>query len=304
MRVFLTGGTGFIGTHLVRALIERGDECVVLSRSERDSWNLGGVRVVSGDPTAPGSWCAELAVCDAVVNLAGGRIVDPAHRWTPARKALLRRSRIETTRRVVEAITAAAEPPTVLISGSAIGYYGPRGDDVVDESEPAGSDFLAALATEWEAAALGAPAPVRVVLLRTGLALGRGGGVLDSLAPLFKLGLGGPWGDGTQWWSWIHIEDQVRLILHLLDGEAAGPVNATAPNPVTVNEFAKALGAALHRPALARAPAFALRMLLGEAAESLLDLQRVIPRRALESGFAFRYPEVGDALAEVFGSGG
>jgi len=304
MRVFLTGGTGFIGTQLVRALLGRGDECVVLSRSERDPWNLGSVRFVSGDPTAPGSWYADLATCDAVVNLAGARIVDPAHRWTPARKSLLRDSRIETTRCVVEAIAAAGERPKVLVSGSAIGYYGPRGDDAVDESAPAGSDFLATLAAEWEAAAVEAQPAVRVVLLRTGLALGRGGGVLDALTPLFKLGLGGPWGDGTQWWSWIHVADQVRLILHLIDGDTTGPVNATAPNPVTVNDFAKALGAALHRPALARAPAFALRMMLGEAADALLDLQRVLPKRALESGFAFAYPDLASALAEVFGTRG
>jgi uncharacterized protein (TIGR01777 family) len=304
MRLFLTGGTGFIGTHLVRALLERGDECVVLSRSDQDPWKRAGVRVVAGDSTAPGNWFAELAGCDAVVNLAGARIVEPAHRWTSARKASLRHSRIETTRRVVEAIAGAGGRVSVLVSGSAIGFYGPRGDDVVDESAPAGSDFLATLAAEWEAAALEAASLVRVVLLRTGLALGRGGGVLDALTPLFKLGLGGPWGDGTQWWSWIHVEDQVRLILQLIDGKLAGPVNATAPHPVTVNAFARALGAALHRPALARAPAFALRMVLGEAAEALLDLQRVIPRRALESGFAFRYPEVGTALAEVFGNRG
>lgn len=302
MRVFLTGGTGFIGSQLVRALTGRGDECVVLSRSARDPWNRGNVRLVSGTPTAPGSWYADLATCDAVVNLAGARIVDPAHRWTPARKSLLRDSRIQTTRCVVEAIAAAGERPKVLVSGSAIGYYGPRGDTVVDESTPAGSDFLATLAAEWEAAALEAPPAVRVVLLRTGLALGRGGGVLDALTPLFKLGLGGPWGDGTQWWSWIHVEDQVRLILHLIDGDTAGPVNATAPNPVTVNEFAQALGAALHRPALARAPAFALRMMLGEAAGALLDLQRVAPRRAIASGFAFGYPDLEAALAEVFGN--
>ncbi|MBE0592590.1 MAG: NAD(P)H-binding protein, partial [Gemmatimonadales bacterium] len=170
MRVFLTGGTGFVGTHLIRALLGRGDECVVLSRSDRDPWRRAGVRLVPGDPTQPGDWYAEVAGCQAVVNLAGARIVDPAHRWTPARKALLRRSRIETTRCVVEAVAAAAGVPKVLISSSAIGYYGPRGDDEVDESEPAGSDFLATMAAEWEAAALVATSSVRVVIVRGGLA--------------------------------------------------------------------------------------------------------------------------------------
>ena len=302
MRVFVTGGTGFIGTHVVRRLLDRGDQCVVLSRSGRDPWCRHGVRVVAGDPTVPGEWYGELAGCEAVVNLAGARIVDPIHRWTPARKSLLRDSRLGTTRRVVEAIGAVADSPTVLISGSAIGFYGPRGNDVVDESEPAGSDFLATLASEWEAAAFEAEPATRVVAMRGGLALGRGGGVLDALIPLFKLGLGGPWGEGTQWWSWIHVEDQVRLILHAIDGELRGPVNATAPHPVTVTDFAKALGAAMRRPALARAPAFAIRMLLGEAAAALLDLQRAVPARALETGFEFRYPEIRPALAEVFGS--
>jgi len=299
MRVFVTGGTGFIGGSLVQALVRRGDRCVVLSRSGSDPWGRDGVRVVRGEPTTRGAWQAELAGSDAVVNLAGARIVDPAHRWTDARKALLRSSRVETTKRVVEAIREAARPPAALISGSAIGYYGPRGDDVVDESEPAGDDFLARLCVEWEAAALEAADLTRVALLRTGLVLGADGGVLASLLPLFRLGLGGPWGDGTQWWSWIHVEDQVRLILYAIDHSLAGAVNATAPDPVTVNAFAGALGEALHRPALARAPAFALRLVLGEAADALLHLQRVVPRRALDAGFDFRYPELSGALEAI-----
>jgi uncharacterized protein (TIGR01777 family) len=304
MRIFLTGGTGFIGTHLVRALRQRGDECVVVSRTPESRWNDPGVHVVTADPTEPGEWQTEIGSCDAVVNLAGARIVDPPHRWTSARKDELRRSRVETTRRVVEAIEVAATPPRVLASASAIGYYGPRGDDMLDESEPAGSDFLARLTAEWEAAAQRASQRTRVAVLRGGLALGADGGVLAPLRPIFKLGLGGPWGDGSEWWSWIHVEDQVRLTLFILDGSLDGPVNVTAPNPVTVREFAKALGQELGRPAVARVPEFVLRAALGEAADALLRLQRVVPRRALSAGFAFRYPRVAEALAAVFSESG
>lgn len=300
MHIFITGGTGFIGGALVRGLVERGDRCVVLSRSGGNPWGGDGVRVVRGDPTGRGGWYGDLAACDAVVNLAGARIVDPAHRWTDTRKAVLRNSRVETANRVVEAIREAPRPPAVLVSASAIGYYGPRGNDVVDETDPAGTDFLAGLCTEWETAALEAAAATRVTILRGGLALGADGGVLASLLPLFRLGLGGPWGDGTQWWSWIHVEDQVRLIQFAIDHELPGAVNATAPHPVTVNGFAMALGDALRRPALARAPAFALRLMLGEAADALLHLQRVVPRRALEAGFEFRYPELAGALEAIF----
>ncbi|MDH3292077.1 MAG: TIGR01777 family oxidoreductase [Gemmatimonadota bacterium] len=302
MRVFVTGGTGFIGSHLVRTLLARGDRCIVISRSGRDPWNDAGVRVIAGDPTQPGPWQQEVASCDAVVNLVGARIVDPPHRWTTARKALLRASRVDTTRHVVEAIRSAASPPH-FVSASAIGYYGPRGSDIVTENDPPGTDFLATLAAEWERTAREAETCTGVTLVRGGLALGTGGGVLDSLVPLFKLGLGGPWGNGEQWWSWIHLDDQVRLILFAINRTLTGPLNATAPNPITVNAFASALGKALGRPAFARAPAFALRLALGEAADALIDLQRVVPRRAEAAGFEFRFPTVETALEEIFSAG-
>ncbi len=301
MKVFLTGGTGFIGRHLVDALTARGDECVVVSRSATDTWRRTTVRVVRGDPKEAGDWQRELHGADAVVNLAGEIIVDPPKRWTAARKARLRASRIETTRRVVEAIGRAAAPPRVLLSGSGVGYYGPRGDDVVDERAPPGDDFLARLGVDWEAAAQPATALCRVAYLRTAPVLGLGGGPLRPMLPIFKLGLGGPWGDGRQWWSWIHLADHVGLTLHLLDHDVRGPVNLTAPHPVTVTEFATALGRALHRPAVLRVPGFALRLALGEAATALLDLQRVVPRRALEAGYAFRFSRVEEALEELVG---
>jgi uncharacterized protein (TIGR01777 family) len=301
LRVFITGGTGFIGSHLVGVLAARGDECVVLSRSGQDQWDNPAVRVVQGDPVLAGRWQTEVAQADVIVNLAGAKIVDPPHRWTETRKSFLRRSRIDTTQNLVAAMKQAATPPTALLSSSAIGFYGVRGDAIVDESAPPGDDFLAALAQDWEAAALEAQDVATVTLLRTGLVLGRGGGVLDALLPLFRLGLGGPWGSGDQWWSWIHLQDHIGLILYALEHGLSGPINLTAPNPVSVAEFAGALGKALHRPAFVPAPAFALKLMLGEAADALLELQRAIPTRALEAGFEFQFPILGEALQDLLG---
>lgn len=301
MQVLLTGGTGFIGTHVVRALAARGDRCVVISRSGSDPWRDDRVRVVRADPTRPGPWQEEVAAAAAVVNLAGAPIVEPPKRWTDERKRALRASRVETTRQIVAAIRAAPTAPRALVSASAIGYYGGRGDAVVDETTPAGDDFLARLAADWEAAALEAADVTRVALTRTGMVLGAGGGALAPLLPLFKLGLGGPWGDGTQWWSWIHLADEVGLICFLLDGDLAGPVNLTAPSPVTVREFAQTLGRVLGRPAVLRVPAPLLRLALGEAADALLELQRVVPRRAIEAGYRFQFPEIEGALRDLLG---
>lgn len=299
MRVFLTGGTGLIGRHVVRALTGRGDECVVVSRTGTDAWNDPRVHVIRGDPTRPGDWQGEAASADAVVSLAGAPVVEPPNRWTRERKWLLRSSRIETTRHVVAAIREAATPPTVLLSSSAIGYYGPRGDERLDEAAAPGDDFLGTLARDWEAAAREAETVTRVALLRTGIVLGTEGGALRPLLGIFKLGLGGPWGDGTQWWSWIHIADEVGLLLFALDRDLTGPLNLTAPTPVTVNEFAKTLGRVLGRPAIFRVPAPLMRLVLGEAADALLHLQRVVPQRALDAGYEFRFPELEGALRDL-----
>jgi hypothetical protein len=300
LRVFVTGGTGFIGTRLVHALAERGDECVVLSRSATDRWGNPRVEVLKGDPTRPGEWQSRVGDADVVVNLAGKRLVEPPHRWTDARKRQLVQSRVESTRQVVAAIRAASTTPAVLLSASAIGYYGDRAAEVLDESASPGDDFLAKLSLEWEAAAREAESISRVALLRTGLVLDSREGALAPLVPLFKLGLGGPWGPGQQWWSWIHIADEVGLILYAIDHELAGPINLTAPTPVTVNQFAQSLGKALKRPALLRAPAFAMRLALGEMADALLGSQRVVPQRALDAGYAFRFPDLAGALADLF----
>ena len=300
MRVFVTGGTGFIGTRLVHALAERGDECVVLSRSATDRWGNPRVEVLKGDPTRPGEWQSRVGDADVVVNLAGKRLVEPPHRWTEARKRQLVQSRVESTRQVVAAIRAASTTPAVLLSASAIGYYGDRAAEVLDESASPGDDFLARLSLEWEAAAREAESVTRVALLRTGLVLDPKEGALAPLVPLFKLGLGGPWGSGQQWWSWIHIADEVGLMLYAIDHELAGPINLTAPTPVTVNLFAQSLGKALKRPAMLRAPAFAMRLALGEMADALLGSQRVVPQRALDAGYAFRFPDLAGVLADLF----
>lgn len=302
MRAFLTGGTGFIGRHLVSALIDEGNECVVVSRSGRNPWNHGErVRVVKADPTTPGPWQDEAAQADVVVNLAGEAIVDPPTRWTDAVKNRLRESRVETTRNVVAAIKRASTHPRVLVSSSAVGYYGSAGDRELGESAPAGNDFLARLSVEWERAALEGADATRVVIIRTGMVLGTSGGVLQRLLPLFKVGAGGPWGDGKQWWPWIHLDDQIGLIRFTIERDVDGPFNLTAPNPVTVNEFANALGKALGRPSFIRAPEFMLRLAMGEAADTLLASLRVIPTRALEEGYQFEFPELHAALEDLFG---
>ena len=299
MRIFLTGGTGFIGAQLVKALVKRGDECLVVSRSGEDSWNTPLVRVVRADPSVAGEWQQLLSGVNAVINLAGERIIDPPRRWTAARKRRLRESRLSTTSNVADAIRRAQSPPSHFLSGSAIGYYGSSGDSLVDESTSPGCDFLAQVAREWEQSAMAAEDVVPVTLLRTGIVLGTTGGALTSLLPAFKLGLGGPWGNGLQWWSWIHIADEIGLILMLLDRKLDGAFNLTAPQPVTVNEFAAALGTALRRPALIRVPALLLRAGLGESASALLDLQRANPTRALDCGYRFQFPTLKDALEDL-----
>jgi len=300
MHVFLTGATGFVGRHLVRAMLDRGDQCTVVSRSGRNPWGDPRVTIVQADPTRPGEWQRAVAGMDAVVNLAGERMVHPLYRWTGRRKAQLVASRVETTRQVVGAIRAASPRPGVLVSGSAIGFYGARGDEILDESAPAGRDFLADLAVAWERAAREAGDVTRVVLFRTGLVLASDAPAMAPLVPLFRLGLGGSWGKGTQWWSWIHLADLVGLALLAIDASLTGPVNVTAPNPVTVDGFADTLGLVFRRPVLFRMPAVGLRLALGEAADMLLHLQRVVPARALAAGYRFRFPALREALEDLF----
>lgn len=295
MRCLITGGSGFIGRALCRALLADGRQIVVLTRAARR------VRELLPAQVALVERVQDAGDVDAVVNLAGENLSD--RRWTTARKQALRASRIDTTRNLVDWIAARERRPRVLVSGSAIGWYGPRGDEKLDENASPGDDFAAHLCRDWEAEAEKASAlGVRVCRIRTGIVLDADGGALAKMLPPFRLGLGGRFGDGRQWLSWIAREDVVRLIRWLIDTEAApGAYNATAPAPVTNADFTRALADTLHRPAILPVPATALRLMLGEMADLLLTGQRVIPAHAEREGFTFRYRDLSAAFTRILG---
>ncbi len=296
MRVFLTGATGLIGRALASSLATDGHQVVALSRSGAPAGLPAGTRTVTGDPAVPGPWQEELSRCDACVNLAGEPVA--GGRWTEERRKRIRDSRVLATRNVASVIAAGG--PAVLVSGSAIGYYGPRGDEVIDETFPAGNDFLGHVAQEWEEATRPAAKRARVVLIRTGIVLSPEGGALPKLVLPFKMLAGGPIGDGGFWQSWIHVADQIGILRLALENPAAqGPVNATAPDPVRNRDLARALGRVLRRPSLLVAPAFAVRAVLGEMAEVVLASQRVLPRQALALGYRFRWPSLEPALRDL-----
>src|SRR5512146_248293 len=290
MHVFLTGATGLIGSALVHALLRRGDAVTTLSRSPDAPRRLPpGVRHLQGDPAAPGRWEEELVRTDACVHLAGEPIA--AGRWNDERRRRIRASRVDSTRRVAEVIRAAG--PAVLVSGSAVGFYGDRGDEELDESSPPGTGFMPEVCREWEAAAEPARARARVVALRSGIVLARGGGALPRMALPFRLLAGGPLAGGAFWQPWIHLADEIGLILFALDPAAVeGPLNAAAPAPVRYRDLARAIGKALHRPSLLSVPRLALRAALGELSGELLVSQRVVPKKALALGYRFRFAEV------------
>ncbi|HSM98421.1 MAG TPA: TIGR01777 family oxidoreductase, partial [Gallionella sp.] len=276
MHILITGGTGLIGRQICKVLLAEGHELTVLSRNPDSVPAKCGasVRAMAGlDEWQPGM------TFDAVINLAGEPIIDA--RWTTRRKQTLWDSRVALTESLVRRIAAARHKPGVLLSGSAVGYYGDRGDAALDESAPAGEDFAARLCRAWEVAALGAETlGVRVCLLRTGLVLSRQGGLLGRMLLPFKLGMGTRLGDGKQWMSWIHIDDYVAMLHGLLrNARACGPYNMTAPQPVTNAEFTAALAAALHRPAPFIMPAILLKPAMGERACLLLEGQRVLPEK-------------------------
>jgi uncharacterized protein (TIGR01777 family) len=302
MRVLISGATGFIGRALVPVLRQAGHSVVVWARSEaRARARLGAdvdVVVANGDVEA---LTASLETCDAVVNLAGAPIV--GRRWTAARRQLLHDSRIGVTEQLVRAIASARRRPRVLVSGSAVGYYGDRGDTILGEDAAPAGDFLGRLCQDWEAAAGAAEAlGLRVVTLRTGVVLGRDGGALGMMLPPFRLGLGGPIGSGRQYVPWIHLRDLVQIIADaLLDPRFSGPINAVAPVPVTGREFAKALGRTVGRPAVLPVPRLVLRGLFGDAAAVLLDSQRCDPRALSGLGFHYAFRTVGEALADIVG---
>lgn len=296
MNVFVTGATGLIGRALTGALLARGDRVTAHARSAGAAARLpAGVRAVEGDLAAPGRWEEELARCDGCVHLAGEPVEG---RWTPEKKRRIRESRVRSTERVAAVIRAGG--PAVLVSGSAVGFYGDRGDEVLDESSAPGEGFLAEVCRAWEEAAAPAAARARVVLLRTGLVLSPDGGALPRMVRPFRLLAGGPLGSGDFWQPWIHLADEVGLaLLALDDARVRGPLDATAPEPARNRDLARAIGHALRRPALLRTPATALRILLGEMADVVLASQRVVPRRALELGHRFAFPSLEVALEDL-----
>lgn len=295
-KIAVSAASGLVGSSLVRAIADRGDVPVALVRRAARA----GRAEVAWDP-AKGTLDADaLDGVSAVVHLSGEPIA--SGRWTAAKKALIRDSRVDSTRFLCRQLASMARPPAVLVSASAIGYYGSRGDETLDENSGPGTGFLAEVCGAWEAAADPArDAGIRVAHLRIGVVLSSRGGALSKMLTPFRLGLGGPLGDGRMWMSWIVLKDLVGAILHAIDdGALAGPLNGTAPNPVTNAEFTRALGHALHRPAILPAPAFAISAALGEMGrELLLSSAKVLPRRLEEAGFRFAYPEIDGALAAV-----
>jgi uncharacterized protein (TIGR01777 family) len=296
MRVTVTGATGRIGTKLIRRLRDRGDEVTVLSRNPDRAREALGVEAIAWEPEREAAPAAALAGRDGVVHLAGE---DVAQRWSAASKQRIVASRELGTRNLVAGLEAADPRPGVLVSSSAIGWYGHRGDERLDESAPAADDFLAQVCVVWEREAAAAERlGVRVARIRTGGVLDKEGGALAKMLPFFKLGGGGPVAGGKQYMSWIHVDDLVSLYLAALDGGEgwSGPINGTAPEPVTNKAFSKALGRALNRPAVAPVPAFAVRTLYGEMADIVIHGQRVLPERARALGFPFAHPELDEAL--------
>jgi uncharacterized protein (TIGR01777 family) len=292
-RVVIAGGTGFLGSRLRARLRRDGWTIDLLSRQAAPD----GDGVVHGQPVGnTGGWAAALDGAAAVINLAGESI--DGQRWSAARKRAILASRIDATRSLAAAIAAAAAPPPVFISASGIGYYGARGSELVTETDPPGHDFLASVCVEWEREAEAARSPrTRVVALRTGLVLDRHRGALPRMLLPFRFGVGGPLGSGDQYWPWIHIDDWTELVVFALTrSDVSGPMNLSAPAPVTNRVFSAALGRVLHRPAIFPVPAVALRLVLGEMADAVLTGQRAIPRKALDHAYAFRYTDVEAAL--------
>ena len=283
MTITVTGSTGFIGRHLLPMLRSRGHAV----------HNISGRSIATGgEPVLP--------QCGAVIHLAGETV---AQRWTAEAKRKIRDSRVEGTRHLLAAMGKAAVPPMALLGASAVGIYGSRGDEVLDETSPPGSGFLADLTKQWEAEASAAEAiGIRVVSLRFSVVLGRDGGGFPKIARLFRFGVGGRLGSGTQWMPWIHIHDAAAMIVLALENtNVRGPLNVTAPQPVMNREFAVSLASALHRPAIFPVPEFALRLVLGEMAEAVLSSERVVPRAAAAAGFDYSFGDLGAALCDLTG---
>jgi hypothetical protein len=304
MKIFVTGGTGFIGRHLTRRLSESGHEIFILSRSAvKVKESIPWAAMIEGDPVKPGGWQQRAGECEAAINLAGSSIFTL---WTDAARKRILDSRVLTTRNLVDGFAVLGKKK-ILLNASAIGYYGSRVDDeILDEDSPPGAEFMSEVCVRWEDEAKRAvESGARVVLLRFGTVLGRAGGALSMMLSAFRYLLGSSMGSGRQWMPWIHLEDLCNIFLLLLnDGDMTGPVNCVAPNPVRNSEFARILAKTLGRPILLPAvPAFLLRTLLGEFANVVLRGQRVVPKRLMEAGFSFRFPTLQQALEDLIEPG-
>ena len=304
MKIAITGGTGFVGTRLIQKLSNSEHNLVVFTRDKQRGERtfpkkaFPNVEIVEYNPLQAGSWQNEIANSDAIVNLAGAGIADQP--WTPERKQEILDSRLETTKYIVEAIKQADTKPQVLVNASAVGYYGTSETATFDETSGVGNDFLASVCQKWEATAKEIEnTETRLVILRFGIVLGEGGALGKMLTP-FRLFAGGPLGTGEQWFSWIHLDDLVNLIQETINSAAyQGVYNATAPNPVRMSELCETLGEVMQRPSWLPVPEFALKLLLGEAAQAVLEGQNVIPERTQEQGFTYQYPTLKPALANI-----
>jgi uncharacterized protein (TIGR01777 family) len=297
MKIFISGGLGFIGSHLTPALLSQGHEVTAVGRTTRPNRiTCDNFRYLVADTTRPGHWQDALDDADAVINLAGKSIF---RRWTKKYKKQIYDSRLLTTQNIVSALPAGKS--ITLCSASGTGYYGSRPDGILDEDQPPGDDFLAGLSVEWENAALQAiDQGVRVITMRFGVVLARHGGALSKMIPAFKAFMGGPMGNGRQWFPWIHLQDLLAALMFVLEHpQISGPLNFCAPDPVTNRDLAACLGKTLKRPAVLPAPAFMLRLILGEFSQVLLGSQRTVPRKLLDHGFEFRYPQIDPALQDI-----
>jgi uncharacterized protein (TIGR01777 family) len=304
MNIFMTGGTGFVGTTLTRSLIVKGHKVTLLTRNlRRDPSVPTGVTFLEGNPTEQGRWQEKVAEHDVIINLAGASIF---RRWTKSAKSEIWKSRISTTRNIVDAMKGREGKETHFLSTSAVGYYGFHGEEELDEESPQGEDFLASLSGEWESSALKARGfGARVVLLRYGIVLGADGGALKQMVPLYKGWLGAPLGNGKQWFPWIHEQDLSEIHRYLLERkDIAGPINCTSPYPVRNRELTEILGSVLGRPTFMPAvPSFVMKIVLGEFGSVLVKGQKVLPKKLMNRGFSFKFPHIKDALRDLLSSG-
>lgn len=299
MKILITGGTGFVGRQLTSRLVQEGHEVTIITRFPKHSEeDTRGISYLQADPARKGPWQEIIKNHEVIINLAGASIFS---RWTKEHKKAIRESRISTTQNVVDGMVSHPEKKITLFSTSAVGYYGFHGDEVLDESSPPGNDFLARIAVEWEKEAFKAVEKgARVVTTRFGIVLGEKGGALSQMVPLFRKFIGGPIGSGLQWFSWIHIKDLAEAFVFLTKHpEISGPINFCSPNPVRNKDLAKGLGKVLRRPSFFPAPGFMVKLVLGEFGSVILEGQRVMPRRLLDAGFVFQYPNIEKALQSL-----